>query len=136
GHSFRFVAVLSRRVRLSEGMGAGNVLTAAAMARAVDALARFRRYCEAHGARIVAVATAAARDAVNCREFLAQARAAATRPRRRVQRKRRWVCSMRCGPRGSLGWAQRSASGYGRRRGCAPSAGRWITWTRGGTRRI
>ncbi len=77
GHSFRFVAALSRRVRLSEGMGAGNVLSAAAIARAVEALARFRRYCEAHGARIVAVATAAARDAVNRREFLAQARAVA-----------------------------------------------------------
>jgi exopolyphosphatase/guanosine-5'-triphosphate,3'-diphosphate pyrophosphatase len=60
-------------VRLGAGTLARGRLTAAAGARALGTLRKFKRLAEAQGAeRIVAVATAALREAGNGEEFLAQ----------------------------------------------------------------
>ena len=78
GMAFKFVETARRRVRLSEGMGGDNFLRPVAMERTVVALKMFRAHCLENGAtRIVAVATAAVRDAANREEFLAKARAGA-----------------------------------------------------------
>lgn len=78
GAAFKFVETARRRVRLSEGMGEENALQPAAVERTVVVLKMFREYCISKGAgRIVAVATAAVRDAANREEFLAKARAGA-----------------------------------------------------------
>ncbi|MEK7277339.1 MAG: Ppx/GppA family phosphatase [Chloroflexota bacterium] len=78
GVTFRFVETARRRVRLSEGMGREDILRPAAMERTIAALNTFRAHCLEQGAkRIVAVATAAVRDAANREEFLAKIRAEA-----------------------------------------------------------
>jgi len=76
GHAFRIVEEHSRRVRLSEGMSADHHLQPEAMDRTLATLKLFRDLCAASGVtRIIPVATAAVRDAVNRKEFLARARA-------------------------------------------------------------
>ena len=78
GVAFNFVETSRRRVRLSQGMGADNILRPAAMERTIATLKMFRDHCLEKGVkRIVAVATAAVRDAANREEFLAKARAGA-----------------------------------------------------------
>src|SRR5579875_843250 len=76
GSGFRVVDAFSRIVRLGEGLAASGLLSAAAMARAIEAL----RICaDKIAARNVAagryVATEACRRAANCEEFLARVRA-------------------------------------------------------------
>ena len=75
GHAFRIVEEHSRRVRLSEGMGAGHLLQTEAMDRTLATLKLFRDICAASGVtRLIPVATAAVRDAANRKEFLENAR--------------------------------------------------------------
>jgi exopolyphosphatase/guanosine-5'-triphosphate,3'-diphosphate pyrophosphatase len=76
---FQITHEFSRRVRLSEGTSADSQLRLQpdAMDRTIKTLATFRAFCEAQGVkRVIAVATAAARDAGNRAEFLAQVKAA------------------------------------------------------------
>ena len=71
GQSFQITDEVSRRVRLSEGMGPDNVLRPAAMKRALETLQMFRAFCVANEVkRLIPVATAAVRDAANRAEFL------------------------------------------------------------------
>ena len=72
GEVFQITDEVSRRVRLSEGMGPDNLLRPAAMKRALETLQLFKAFCAANGVRrLIPVATAAVRDAVNQAEFLA-----------------------------------------------------------------
>lgn len=76
GQAFKITDEVARRVRLSEGMAADNVLHPAAVKRALETLRMFKAFCAASGVhRLVPVATAAVRDAVNQAEFLEQVRA-------------------------------------------------------------
>ena len=61
-------------VRLGSGGRDMKQLTPEAVARAIEALSRFRRLANAHGATIVAVATSAVREAENQRDFIEAAR--------------------------------------------------------------
>jgi exopolyphosphatase/guanosine-5'-triphosphate,3'-diphosphate pyrophosphatase len=62
--------------RLGAGLSATGRLSQAAMARALETLARMGELCRTHGvSRIGAVATAAVREAENGEEFLQRARA-------------------------------------------------------------
>lgn len=61
-------------VRLGSGGGDMKSLEVDAMDRAIGALARFREVADVHGARVVAVATSAVREADNRGVFLARAR--------------------------------------------------------------
>ena len=61
-------------VRLGSGGRDMKQLTPEAVARAIEALSRFRRLADAHDATIVAVATSAVREAENQRHFIAAAR--------------------------------------------------------------
>ena len=62
-------------VRLSENMGAMKVLQPAPMERTINALLKFKAICaELDNVRLVAVATAAVRQAVNQAEFLKMVR--------------------------------------------------------------
>lgn len=61
-------------VRLGSGGGDMKSLEEDAMDRAIGALARFRGVADVHGARVVAVATSAVREADNRAAFLARAR--------------------------------------------------------------
>lgn len=62
-------------VRLSENMGAKKVLQPAPMERTINALLKFKAICaELDNVRLVAVATAAVRQAVNQEEFLKMVR--------------------------------------------------------------
>ena len=71
GVSFKLVDQVRERVRLSEGMGAENVLRPEPMERTIHLLKVFRSLSEANGIdAIVAVATSAVRDARNQAEFL------------------------------------------------------------------
>ncbi len=68
---FRVCDGFSRIVRLGEGLGASGVLSEAAMARTIDALAVCARKMRRRGVdRTHAVATAACRGAANCESFL------------------------------------------------------------------
>ena len=60
-------------VRLGSGDRDMKQLTPEAVARTIEALSRFRRLADAHGATIVAVATSAVREAENQRDFIAAA---------------------------------------------------------------
>ncbi len=76
GRGFRVVDAFSRIVRLGEGLAASGVLSAAAMARTIEAL----RICAGKIAqrrvtRARYVATEACRRAANCAEFLERVRA-------------------------------------------------------------
>jgi exopolyphosphatase/guanosine-5'-triphosphate,3'-diphosphate pyrophosphatase len=76
GEAFRITDEISRRARLSEGMAADNALHEAAIKRALETLQMFKAFCAANNVtRIVPVATAAVRDAVNRDEFLARVKA-------------------------------------------------------------
>ena len=61
-------------VRLGSGGRDMKQLTPEAVARTIEALSRFRRLADAHGATIVAVATSAVREAENQRDFIEAAR--------------------------------------------------------------
>ena len=62
-------------VRLREGMGATQVLRAAAIDRSLHALKMYRVLCDAVGVDdLIAVATSAVRDATNRDSFLARVR--------------------------------------------------------------
>lgn len=75
GQAFKITDEVARRVRLSEGMAADNHLHPAAIKRALETLRMFQSFCAASGIkRIVPVATAAVRDAVNQAEFLEKVR--------------------------------------------------------------
>lgn len=63
-------------VRLSENMGPERVLKEAPMARTIAALKEFRTLIGAQPGPVIAVATAAVRQAVNQAEFLARVKAA------------------------------------------------------------
>jgi exopolyphosphatase/guanosine-5'-triphosphate,3'-diphosphate pyrophosphatase len=71
GTSFQLIDQVRERVRLSEGMGAENVLRPAPMDRAVHLIKVFKALCDANGIEtIIATATSAVRDARNQAEFL------------------------------------------------------------------
>jgi exopolyphosphatase/guanosine-5'-triphosphate,3'-diphosphate pyrophosphatase len=70
------IAEAEDQPRLGAGLSATGQLSPAAMARALETLARMRELCRAHGAsRIGAVATAAVREAENGEEFVQLVRA-------------------------------------------------------------
>jgi exopolyphosphatase/guanosine-5'-triphosphate,3'-diphosphate pyrophosphatase len=73
GEGFRVVDAFSRIVRLGEGVGATGSLSAAAMARTIDALkicaGKMRRHRVTH---VRSVATEACRRAANCKDFVQQ----------------------------------------------------------------
>jgi exopolyphosphatase/guanosine-5'-triphosphate,3'-diphosphate pyrophosphatase len=71
GTSFQLIDQVRERVRLSEGMGAENVLRPAPMNRAVHLVKVFKALCDANGIEtIIATATSAVRDARNQAELL------------------------------------------------------------------
>lgn len=71
GIAFQLIDQVRERVRLSEGMGAENVLRAAPMDRTVQLMKVFKALCDANGIdTIIATATSAVRDARNQAEFL------------------------------------------------------------------
>ncbi len=61
-------------VRLGSGSGDMKRLTPDAIERGIDALGRFRRLVDSHGAELHAVATSAVREAENRDEFVRRAR--------------------------------------------------------------
>ena len=70
------IAEAEDQPRLGAGLSATGRLSQAAIARALETLARMREMCRAHGvSRIGAVATAAVRDAENGEEFVQLVRA-------------------------------------------------------------
>jgi exopolyphosphatase / guanosine-5'-triphosphate,3'-diphosphate pyrophosphatase len=70
------IAEAEDQPRLGAGLSATGRLSQAAMARALETLARMRELCHAHGvSRIEAVATAAVREAENGEEFVQLVRA-------------------------------------------------------------
>jgi exopolyphosphatase / guanosine-5'-triphosphate,3'-diphosphate pyrophosphatase len=70
------IAEAEDQPRLGAGLSATGRLSQAAMARALETLARMRELCRAHGvSRIGAVATAAVREAENGEEFVQLVRA-------------------------------------------------------------
>ena len=70
------IAEAEDQPRLGAGLSATGRLSQAAIARALETLARMRELCRAHGvSRIGAVATAAVRDAENGEEFVHLVRA-------------------------------------------------------------
>ena len=70
------IAEAEDQPRLGAGLSATGRLSQAAIARALETLARMRELCRAHGvSRIGAVATAAVRDAENGEEFVQLVRA-------------------------------------------------------------
>jgi len=73
---FRLEDEIREVVRLREGMGRTNVLRAAAIQRAVNAMCMFKELGDDLGvAEVIVVATSAVRDAVNRRSFLARIKA-------------------------------------------------------------
>ena len=73
---FRLLDEIREVVRLREGMGRTNVLRAAAIQRAINAMRMFKELVEdTHVDEVIAVATSAVRDAVNRDTFLARIRA-------------------------------------------------------------
>ncbi|HUN06665.1 MAG TPA: Ppx/GppA phosphatase family protein [Aggregatilineales bacterium] len=76
GLSFKVVDEIAESVRLSEGMGESNILRAAAMDRAVQAVQIFAAFCRASRIKdIVAVGTSAIRDARNQSALLTRLKA-------------------------------------------------------------
>lgn len=74
--TFRLKDEIREVVRLREGMGSANVLRAAAIQRAVNAMRMFRELVDDREVgTVIAVATSAVRDAVNRDTFLARVRA-------------------------------------------------------------
>lgn len=75
GTSFRLIDQVREQVRLSEGMGAENLLRPDPMERTIRLLRVFRGLCAANGIHdIVAMGTSAVRDARNQAEFLTRIR--------------------------------------------------------------
>jgi exopolyphosphatase / guanosine-5'-triphosphate,3'-diphosphate pyrophosphatase len=72
--AFEVVAREKEMVRLGSGAGELKHLNPDAVDRGIEALGRFRKIAELHGARLVAVATSAVREADNRFEFLNRAR--------------------------------------------------------------
>jgi len=73
---FRLQDEIREVVRLREGMGRTNVLRAAAIQRAINAMRMFKELVEDRGVdEVIAVTTSAVRDAVNRETFLARVRA-------------------------------------------------------------
>lgn len=71
GTAFQLIDQVRERVRLSEGMGAENVLRPGPMDRAVQLMKVFKALCDANGIdTLIATATSAVRDARNQAEFL------------------------------------------------------------------
>jgi exopolyphosphatase/guanosine-5'-triphosphate,3'-diphosphate pyrophosphatase len=71
GTSFQLIDQVRERVRLSEGMGAENMLRPAPLDRAVHLMKVFKALCDANGIdTLIATATSAVRDARNQAEFL------------------------------------------------------------------
>ncbi len=71
GTAFQLIDQLRERVRLSEGMGAENILRPTPIDRTVRLMKVFKVLCEANGIdTIIATATSAVRDARNQAEFL------------------------------------------------------------------
>ena len=71
GVAFQLIDQLRERVRLSQGMGAENILRPEPIERTLHLLKVFRRLCDAnHIDTIIATATSAVRDARNQAEFL------------------------------------------------------------------
>ena len=72
--AFEVVAREKEMVRLGSGAGELKHLDQEALDRGIEALGRFRKIAQIHGARMVAVATSAVREADNRGEFLRRAR--------------------------------------------------------------
>ena len=73
GTTFQLIDQLRERVRLSEGMGAENILRPTPIERTVHLMKVFKTLCDANGIdTILATATSAVRDARNQAEFLRQ----------------------------------------------------------------
>lgn len=77
GSGFEVITREKSQTRLGEGGGDMKKLSAAAMNRGVTALEHMRRIADAHGARVVAVATSAVREAANSDDFVERVRHAA-----------------------------------------------------------
>lgn len=75
--TFEVIEREKEMVRLGSGAGDMTHLEPGAIERAIAVLARFRQVAEMHGARVVAVATSAVREARNRGEFLSRALAEA-----------------------------------------------------------
>lgn len=76
-HRFEVLEREKEMVRLGSGGGDMKHLDPEAVDRGIAALARFREVADVHGARLVAVATSAVREAENRGAFLERARAEA-----------------------------------------------------------
>ena len=74
GGRFEVIAREKEMVRLGSGSGDMKVLHIDAIARGVDALARFRKIAEMSDAVVRAVATSAVREAENKDDFIDRAR--------------------------------------------------------------
>ena len=74
GGSFEIVTTEKEFVRLGHGGGDMKELSAEAIDRGIDAIARMRRIAESAGAPMRAVATSAVREAQNAEVFLSRAR--------------------------------------------------------------
>lgn len=75
--AFEVLAREREMVRLGSGSGQLKHLDPEAVQRGVEALARFRKVADAHGAHVAAVATSAVREADNNQEFIQRAKAEA-----------------------------------------------------------
>lgn len=74
GTGFEVITREKSQTRLGEGGGDMKKLSPAAMDRGVTALRHMRQIADAHGARIVAVATSAVREAANAAQFVRRVR--------------------------------------------------------------
>ncbi|KAB2953336.1 exopolyphosphatase [Heliorestis acidaminivorans] len=69
--SYKLIDEAKEGVRLSQGMGPEKILRPFAIKRTIDVLRLFQNLCQAHGVnKILAVATAAVRQALNQADFL------------------------------------------------------------------
>jgi exopolyphosphatase/guanosine-5'-triphosphate,3'-diphosphate pyrophosphatase len=76
GYRFRLADEVREIVRLREGMGETNILRAAAIERALNALRMFHALCRAMNVtEVIVVATSAVRDSANSAPLLARAQA-------------------------------------------------------------
>ena len=74
GVAFKLIDQVRERARLSEGMGAENILRPEPIERTIHLLKVFRSLCDANGIdTIIAAGTSAVRDARNQVEFLQRA---------------------------------------------------------------
>ncbi len=73
-HGFHVLSTEKETVRLGSGVAGADVLSDAAIERAVVALRHMKRIADAHSAEICAVATSAVREATNSAVFIARAK--------------------------------------------------------------